>query len=395
MESLIAERAPLDSCSSPNAHPAQITTPALVYDQSRLNSLAALAKRVACCTDTCILYAVKACSFVDVLHILASSLHGFAVSSLFEARMIRDLIPDCTLHFTTPGLRNDEIEEVADLCTHITFNSESQLHRFGPRVCHSASVGLRVNTEISYVKDSRYDPARRRSKLGVPLNRLTEILSSSPLTIRGLHFHTNADSDNLLELEATVAAISQSIPPTVRFDWINLGGGYLFDQVSDFTPLNRAVGVAIREIASEVFLEPGAALVRTSGKLISTIVDLFDRHSTRIAVLDTSVNHMPEVLEFGYQPDVEGASTTGVHEYVLAGASCLAGDTFGRYHFDAPLSVADTITFVDVGAYAQAKSHRFNGINLPSVWIRSTEGILMERQSLDYADYLIHWKANV
>ena len=256
-------------------------------------------------------------------------------------------------------------------------------------------MGLRVNTEISHIEDSRYDPARRRSKLGIPLSRLRETLSSSPSAIGRLHFHTNADSEDLLELEANVTAIAQSMPPTVRFDWINLGGGCLLDQVADLSPLDRAVRVAMNQIACDVFLEPGAALVRSAGKLVATIVDLFDRHNTRIAVLDTSVNHMPEVLEFGYQPDVEGTCSAGAHEYVFVGASCLAGDAFGTYRFDTPFSVGDTVTFADLGAYAQAKSHRFNGINVPSVWIRSPEGILRERQSLDYDEYLIHWRANV
>ena len=134
--------------------------------------------------------------------------------------------------------------------------------------------------------------------------------------------------------------------------------------------------------------------MRTAGKLVTTVVDLFSRHSTRIAVLDTTVNHIPEVLEFGYKPDVEGDSTSGIHEYVLVGASCLAGDSFGRYRFDVPLSIGDTVTFANIGAYAQVKSHRFNGINLPAVWVMTSNGNLIERQSLDYNDFLIQWRTN-
>ena len=374
--------------------PQALITPALVYDHTRLNVLAAMAAKIRHRTGADVLYAVKACPFLDVLRALAPSLQGFAVSSLFEARLISDLFPGCTLHFTTPGLREDEIDELADLCSYMTFNSESQLLRFAYRVRHSVSVGLRVNTEISNIIDPRYDPARRESKLGVPISRLAEILASSPCQVSGLHFHTNADSENLLELVDNVTAIAQSISSNERFDWMNLGGGYLFDQVSDLTPLVRSVDMTRNELASEVILEPGAALVRTAGKLVTTVVDLFTRHSTRIAVLDTTVNHIPEVLEFGYKPDVEGDCPSGIHEYVLVGASCLSGDSFGRFRFHVPLSVGDTVTFANVGAYAQVKSHRFNGINLPSVWITTSTGNLIERQSLDYDDFLKHWRTN-
>ena len=46
----------------------------------------------------------------------------------------------------------------------VTFNSETQLLRFGPRVHKHASIGLRVNTGVSNVEDSRYDPARPYSQ---------------------------------------------------------------------------------------------------------------------------------------------------------------------------------------------------------------------------------------
>ena len=338
-----------------------------------------------------ILYAVKACSFFDVLQTLAPSLDGFAVSSLFEARLVHNLYPDSPIHLTTPGLREDEIEELAEICSFVTFNSETQLNHFGPRIHHHASVGLRVNTQISHVEDPRYDPAQRHSKLGVPLRSLPEILASAPVSVGGLHFHTNADSENLGELEENVEVLAESVLGTGRFDWVNFGGGYLFGGISVFEPLGRSVELAKRDMANEVFVEPGAALVRAAGNLLASVVDAFDRDGTRVAILDTSVNHLPEVLEFGYQPDVKESTVEGGYEYLLAGGSCLAGDEFGKYRFDFPLVVGTTLTFTEAGAYAQAKSHRFNGINLPSVWIASPDGSLTARQSLDYTSYVQHW----
>ena len=241
------------------------------------------------------------------------------------------------------------------------------------------------------MRDPRYDPARPRSKLGVPLRSLPQILASAPVEVSGLHFHTNADSENLGELEENVEVLAESVAGEDRFDWLNLGGGYLFGAIPVLAPLGRSVALAKRDIANEVFVEPGAALVRPAGNLIASVVDIFERCDIRVAILDTSVNHLPEVLEFGYQPDVKESTDDGSHEYVLAGGSCLAGDVFGRYRFDAPLELGMTITFAEAGAYAQAKSHRFNGINLPSVWIASPDGSLTARQSPDYKSYVEHW----
>ena len=313
---------------------------------------------------------------------------------MFEARLVHDLYPDSPLHLTTPGLRDDEIDELAELCSYITFNSESQLFRFGLRVHHHTSVGLRVNTHVSSVEDSRYDPARRHSKLGAPLGTLSEVLATAPIAVGGLHFHTNADSEDLEELEANVETLVQRGIAADKFAWVNFGGGYLFETVSEYAPLERAVALAKRYLANEVFVEPGAGLVRAAGQLLASVIDVFEREGTQIAVLDTSVNHLPEVLEFGYQPEIGGSTMNGDYEYLLAGSSCLAGDVFGRYRFESPLAIGAVVTFLEAGAYAQAKSHRFNGINLPSVWLTCPGGDLTERQALDYEDYLRHWMPN-
>ena len=308
--------------------------------------------------------------------------------------MVHDLHPESPVHLATPGLRDSEIDELAELCDFLIFNSETQLYHFGPRIHRYVSVRLRVNTHISNAKDVRYDPARRHSQLGVPLGSAPEVIASSPITLNGLHFHTNADSKNLIELEANVEALAESTNGVDRLDWVNFGGGYLFEEIPDLEPLQRSVTIANRDMANDVYVEPGAALVRPAGYLVASVLDVFERYGTQVAILDTSVNHLPEVLEFGYQPDVEGTTTDGDYEYLLAGTTCLAGDAFGKYRFDTPLSIGATVTFTEAGAYAQAKSHRFNGINLPSVWISSRGGDLKERQALGYKSYLEHWMPN-
>ena len=371
-----------------------MNTPAIVYDQHRLDSLAILASRVSDQFSVKVLYSIKACAFFDVLQALVNYLAGFSVSSLFEARLVRHLYPDCLIHLTTPGLRDGEFDELVSICDFVTFNSETQLQRLGSKADRFASVGLRVNTHVSKVLDQRYDPSGKRCQLGIPLPELPRVLSSSPIAINGLHFHTNADSMDFTHLEDNVEVLAESLCGGYRFAWVDFGGGYLFEHISDFEPLRRSVEIATEKIAGEVFVEPGAALVRTAGSLVATVIDAFERDGQRIAVLDTSVNHIPEALEFDYQPDILESTPGGDYEYCLAGSSCLAGDSFGHYRFDNPLSVGGVVTFAEVGAYAQSKAHRFNGINLPSVWLRSPDGAMTKRQTPDYSTFVQHWMPN-
>jgi carboxynorspermidine decarboxylase len=105
------------------------------------------------------------------------------------------------------------------------------------------------------------------------------------------------------------------------------------------------------------------------------------------AVLDTSVNHLPESLEFEYAPDVFGDSDEGSCEYTLAGASCLAGDVFGDYAFAEPLKIGEQVVMENVGAYSHAKCHSFNGINIPTIYMVDLNRNISELVSFEYRDF--------
>ena len=106
-----------------------------------------------------------------------------------------------------------------------------------------------------------------------------------------------------------------------------------------------------------------------------------------MAILDTSVNHLPEVFEYQYSPQLLQQSTSGKYEYRLAGASCLSGDLFGDYRFDTELKCGSRIIFTNVGAYMSVKANMFNGINLPSVYALTDRNELVLQRSYDYTDY--------
>ena len=242
--------------------------------------------------------------------------------------MIRGRFPDAEIHFTSPGIRAVEVSELGRLCQYVAVNSRSQLRRFGAEFSRTSSLGMRVNTRISKVVDSRYDPCRPGSKLGVPLEQVPTAIGESPAPLRGLHFHTNSDSEDFDELLANVQVLLEAIPQRCHIEWVNLGGGYVFEDVPT-GPLVAASEMIRERFGATVFMEPGAGLVRAAGFLVATVLDIFDVDGYNTAVLDTTVNHIPEVLEFDYQPDVLGATDDGEFSYQLAGSTCLSGDLLG------------------------------------------------------------------
>lgn len=369
-----------------------ICTPAFVYDEGILS---ASIDRVRAITDRAgceLLYSLKPFAAGEALKLFVRRVAGFAASSVFEARVAREVLQDTgSVHLTTPGLQDRDLVEVRELCDYVSFNSLSHFRRFSETLGEGTETGIRVNPQQSYVSDSRYDPCRKGSKLGVPLDRLCHELETNPGLfgqLTGLHFHTNCDSTNFRQLREIVERIVRRIGPGVfnKLRWLNMGGGYHFPADHDYTDFFSVVDL-VKRAGLEVFIEPGSALVRDAGSVVSTVVDLFRVDGQCVAVLDTTVNHMPEVFEYQFEPDVLGDVEDGHFEYTLAGSSCLAGDVFGVYAFLQPLELGSRIVFQNMGAYSLVKSHMFNGINRPSIYAATRTGEVVLKKAFGYTDF--------
>ena len=377
-----------------------IDTPAFVYDTRVLRQLLTYADSLRQASGCKVLFSLKPFAYVDALTLMAPHLDGFAASSLFEARLASDvLLGHGSLHLTTPGMRPDGVSEIASLCDFVSFNSLSQYEMHGEAVSRAASCGLRVNPQMSFVDDERYDPCRPNSKLGVPLELLVEVLKREPhrlSDIEGILVHSNCDSSDLTQAQVTVQYMQAKLGGLFeRVQWVNLGGGYLLDETESLEPLCETIHFLRSNYGLEVFVEPGAALARAAGKIVSTVLDVFESGGKEVAVLDTTVNHMPEVFEYGFEPDVLGHDDDADHEYLLAGCTCLAGDMFGLYQFREPLKAGSKVVFNNAGAYTLPKAHMFNGVNLPTIYAVSESGDLVLKKRFTYAEYSARWGENV
>ena len=370
-------------------------TPAFVFDAKQLGLDAKAALEAIDDPGCKLLFAMKSFSIISGLEEIAKHVDGFHASSLFEARLARSIVTDKGIvHLTSPGLRKDEIKELSGLCDYISFNSLSQWQSMRNLGLADANPGLRVNPALSVVEDERYDPCRHHSKLGIGLTQLTNLLEHSPdelAGISGLLVHSNCDATDFNPLLATVVHLEKHIAPLLdQLSWINLGGGYLLNQALDPEPLHRAIKILHRHNDIDILFEPGAALCRSAGYLVSEVLDVFESGGKQLAILDTTVNHMPEVFEYQFQPDVAGDSDAGEHSYLLVGCTCLAGDIFGEYAFSQPIQVGSRIIFTNAGAYTMVKAHMFNGINLPTIYTLTEANEAVLDKAFTYHDYLTH-----
>lgn len=293
---------------------------------------------------------------------MKSDVAGFACASPFEARLARRMLGRRKpMHLTTPSLTAGHIPALRGRCDHITFNSLNQWRQFNDAFGPGAQRGLRINAEMSIVRSPLVDLCRPGSKLGVPLSALAERARAAPRMfagLQGLHFHTACGNRALQGLHDTVLRIAEAVPDLLRrAHWLNRGGGYAFDKIRKTDPFDAAVRLLQQDYGMRVMIEPGTAMVRDAGRIVTQVVDVLPGDPDPIAVLDTSVNHMPEVFAYRFQPPVATARTGTPHRYALAGATCLAGDQLGIYDFDAPLKIGQGLIVEKMGAYTLGQSH--------------------------------------
>ena len=143
--------------------------------------------------------------------------------------------------------------------------------RYGDTLRPGTSCGLRVNPQLSFVDDDRFDPCRKHSKLGVPLDDLVSTATADPgRSSEGLEGHSRPLELRLDRLRGAAGYWSVDLSRTsmrcsAAFEWVNLGGGYLFDDTTDLRPLHEAIDLLHSQYDLQVFVEPGAAFVRAAG----------------------------------------------------------------------------------------------------------------------------------
>ena len=367
-------------------------TPAYVYSEAVLRSTASHASSVASNAGCKLLYTLKPCGLARVLDILSPYVDGFGTSSIFEARLAGGVAStQQSIHCYSPAFSHGELADVLATSDYVSLNSFSQLELAASLGNGTASIGLRVNPEMGFAADERYDPCRPHSKLGIPLSDFSRLFDTSmhAQIVEGIHIHNNCESEDLGQLEATVEILEGPLSKLEHISWVNLGGGYYLSPEVDVRPLERATKLLSERFGVTVFIEPGTGLVQQAGMLITEVLDVFESDGKSVAVIDTTTSHMPEVFEYEFAPSVTGPADDGKVATILAGRSCLAGDVFGEYSFREPVQVGERIAIMDAGSYSQSRAAPFNGIPTPSSYILRDDGSFELAASYEYRDFAL------
>jgi carboxynorspermidine decarboxylase len=336
--------------------------------------------------------ALKAFSMWSAAPIIGEYLDGVSTSGLWEARLASEFY-DGEIATYSAAFKPEELEEICRLSDHVIFNSPFQHDRARLILEHAAangapvSVGLRINPQVATGEVAKYDPSAPGSRLGFPLDQLTEEYMEG---VEGIHFHNLCEQD-FEPLKATWDRVFDVIEPFFgQLKWINMGGGHHITR-ADYQreELVEFLKDAAEDTGCQIILEPGEAVALDAGILVGTLLDTMF-NEVPVGITDISATcHMPDVLEAPYRPAMLGEiADEGMIPIRLGGPSCLAGDVIGDYRLPVPAEPGARFAFLDQAHYSMVKTNTFNGVALPSIWMWDSESDALDCiKRFDYEDF--------
>lgn len=365
-----------------NDNATALPTPYYLIDKQALLHNMSIMDRVRQESGAKILLALKCFATWSAFDVMRPHMDGTTSSSLNEVRLGREQFGGET-HAYSVAWSDDEIDEAARHADKIIFNSITQLERYRSTT-RAMPRGLRLNPGISSSSFDLADPARPFSRLGEwDPARIEPHLDD----ISGFMIHNNCENADFALFEQMLAGIEQRFGSLLdRVDWVSLGGGIHFTAagypLEDFCARLRRFADAH---GVQLYLEPGEAAITATTTLEVSVLDTL-YNGKQLAIVDASIEaHMLDLLI--YREDARIAPNQGEHEVMVCGRSCLAGDIFGTFRFAAPLTPGDRLSILDAAGYTMVKKNWFNGVPMPAIALKETDGSITEVRRFDFNDY--------
>ncbi|MDJ0643578.1 MAG: carboxynorspermidine decarboxylase [Erythrobacter sp.] len=370
----------------------RVDSPAFVVDAAKIRANCQILAEIRDAADCKVFAALKAFSMWSTAHIVGEYLDGVSTSGLWEARLASEFY-DGEIATYSAAYKPEDLEEVCRLSDHVIFNSPDQMKRAALILDHAAttggdvSVGLRINPMVATGEVPKYDPSAPGSRLGFPIDQLTDEHMES---VEGIHFH-NLCEQTFEPLRQTWDRVFDAIEPYFgQLKWINMGGGHHITRADyERAELVEFLKDAAEDTGAEIILEPGEAIALDAGILIGTLLDT-GFNEVPIGITDVSATcHMPDVLEAPYRPAMLGELSDDSKIAIrLGGPSCLAGDVIGEYRLPVPAEPGARFAFLDQAHYSMVKTNTFNGVQLPSIWLWDSDTDALECvKRFDYEDF--------
>ena len=328
-------------------------------------------------------YAVKACSSLGILAVLAELGAGADIVSQGELFRWQKAGGD-PAKVVFSGVGKTEGEMRAALAAGIAgFNVESAeelgvLDRVARAAGQRAKVSLRVNPDVDAETHPYISTGLKQNKFGVGMGEARALFQEAKqlagLEIAGVTCHIGSQliktSPFVDAIARLVALVHDLAEDGIRLEHIDIGGGLGIDYgKGDAVPSPAEYGAAVRSalapltrLGVTVMTEPGRVIVGNAGALLTRVLYRKRNEAKHFTIVDAAMNDLMRPALYGsFHPikPVRGPERATITTDVV-GPICETGDFFARDRALPELAQGELVWIGAAGVYTAAMASNYN-----------------------------------
>jgi diaminopimelate decarboxylase len=287
----------------------EVGTPVYIYSASALVDAYTALDRAFAGSPHGIYYSVKSNMNLAVIRTLAACGAGADVTSGGELfRALRAGVDPRRIVYSGVGKTAAEIDQALEAGIRmLNVESRAELRLIDRRAAAQgvrAPVAFRVNPDVDPRTHPYIATGLRTSKFGIPMGEAVEAYAEAKaldhVEVVGVDCHIGSQivevepfADAMERLRALVLELRAA---GHRIDVIDVGGGLGVTYAEEAPPTAEAYASAIleplRELGSEILLEPGRSISANAGILVTRV--LYDKHNDEkyFVIVDAAMNDM-------------------------------------------------------------------------------------------------------
>ena len=329
-------------------------------------------------------FAVKACSNLAVINVMAKLGAGFDIVSEGELRRVIAAGGDPKkVVYSGVGKSESEIEfALSQGINCLNIESEEEIDtviKVAKKLNVVAPVALRVNPGVDAKTHPYISTGLKNNKFGVSEEIAFELyqkmVKESCLKISGIDCHIGSQmTSGMPIIEATdkiIALYNKLLAVGIKVDHIDMGGGLgvTYDNETPPTPSEYCAPILerLKDLDVAIYIEPGRAMVANACVLLAKVQYQKDNGDKHFVITDTGMNDMIRPALYGSWMTILNAVKHEDGETVLCdvvGPICESDDFLGK---DRKLNVknGDILAVRGAGAYGSSMSSTYNTRRLP------------------------------
>ena len=329
-------------------------------------------------------FAVKACSNLAVINVMAKLGAGFDIVSEGELRRVIAAGGDPKkVVYSGVGKSESEIEfALSQGINCLNIESEEEIDtviKVAKKLNVVAPVALRVNPGVDAKTHPYISTGLKNNKFGVSEEIAFELYQKmakeSCLKISGIDCHIGSQmTSGMPIIEATdkiIALYNKLLAVGIKVDHIDMGGGLgvTYDNETPPTPSEYCAPILerLKDLDVAIYIEPGRAMVANACVLLAKVQYQKDNGDKHFVITDTGMNDMIRPALYGSWMTILNAVKHEDGEAVLCdvvGPICESDDFLGK---DRKLNVknGDILAVRGAGAYGSSMSSTYNTRRLP------------------------------